>query len=61
MSSSLPEISGDQLIRLLELDGWEIHGKRTHGISLKKKIEDRTLSTVIPTKGNSPIKTKTLG
>ncbi len=51
--SNLPAISGPALIKLLENDGWEIHRRVTHGVSLRKKVGDRTLVTVIPTKKDS--------
>lgn len=57
----LPEITGEQLIRLLTLDGWIEHNKRTHGIAMKKTIDGRTILTIIPYKRNKPIKTPTLG
>ncbi len=45
-------ISGRQLLRLLELDGWTLGGRRTHGIMVYKHFpgELRPRSTVIPDK-----------
>jgi predicted RNA binding protein YcfA (HicA-like mRNA interferase family) len=46
----LPAISGFQLIRLLQLDGWAAGRRGTHGQALYKRIppERRTLVTVVP-------------
>ncbi|PIP13799.1 MAG: hypothetical protein COT45_02960 [bacterium (Candidatus Stahlbacteria) CG08_land_8_20_14_0_20_40_26] len=53
--TKLPAITGKQLIRLLEKDGWKENRKATHGISLTKKVGDRILVTVIPdTKASLP-------
>jgi predicted RNA binding protein YcfA (HicA-like mRNA interferase family) len=47
---SLPAITGFQLIRLLELDGWQRGKRGTHGQALFKFLpgERRTLVTVVP-------------
>ena len=50
---NIPAISGNELIKLLTKHGWSIHGKRTHGVSLKKTIAGKTLITIIPTKNDS--------
>ena len=48
MYTVIPAISGIQLIKLLEKDGW-VKGRRTrHGIALTKFIGERTKVTVIP-------------
>ncbi len=58
---SLPALSGAELISLLiSKDGWTEHGRRTHGVALRKKVGDRTLATIIPNKTDSLPK-KTLG
>lgn len=45
----LPRITGDQLIRLLERDGFVFHRQRGSHISLRKPIPDgRTLVAVVP-------------
>ena len=41
-------ITGKQLIKLLEKDGWEIKRRARHGIALAKKIGDRTRVTIVP-------------
>jgi hypothetical protein len=39
MSKDLPALTGPELIKLLKKDGWEEHGYRTHGLSLKNNFE----------------------
>jgi len=56
MSGGLPAITGPELIKLLTTkDGWEIDGRRTHGVSLKKEFPElnKIRSTVIPTHNES--------
>jgi len=53
MPGSLPAITGNQLIKLLERDGWEVKRKANHGAAISKKIGKRFIVTVIPTKDNS--------
>jgi predicted RNA binding protein YcfA (HicA-like mRNA interferase family) len=48
MSSDLPAITGKELIRLLKKDGFIISRKATHGLSMTKRVNDRTIVTVIP-------------
>ena len=50
MPENLPAITGRQLIRLLERDGWIVGNQRTHGVSLRKTVSDRTLITIVPNK-----------
>ncbi len=47
---NLPAITGFQLIRLLQLDGWKPGKRGTHGQALFKYIPDeqRTLVTTVP-------------
>lgn len=53
--TALPAITGKQLIRLLEKDGWKHGSKATHGITLTKNIGDRTIVTFVPdTKASLP-------
>lgn len=47
--SSLPAITGPQLIKLLAKDGWIKQRYATHGMWMKKVFPDRTRVTVIPT------------
>jgi hypothetical protein len=35
MGGGAPAVTGDYLIELLKFDGWEDHGKATHGKTLK--------------------------
>jgi predicted RNA binding protein YcfA (HicA-like mRNA interferase family) len=50
MAQDLSAITGFQLIRLLELDGWQRGLRGTHGQHLYKYLagERRTLVTVVP-------------
>ena len=47
---SFQRLQGEDLIELLKFDGWEDHGKSTHGRTLKKKIDGRYIVTTVPTK-----------
>ena len=51
MSVTLPEINGNQLIKLLKKDGWIEAGRRNHGIAFRKYFPDekRTRITIIST------------
>ena len=53
MSKELPAITGPQLIRLLQRNGWIFKRKARHGLSLAKKIGDRTRLTIISTRKQS--------
>ena len=55
-------ISGRELMRLLEADGWISGGRRNHGVFYHKQFpsEKRPRSTVIPDKSN-PLPDSTLG
>ena len=47
-------ISGKQLIKLLQRDGWVVGRKTNHGLSLSKMGEDgHKRVTIIPDKGGS--------
>jgi predicted RNA binding protein YcfA (HicA-like mRNA interferase family) len=50
MGQSLPAISGTELVKLLEKDGWVANGRTTHGVKMVKKFPDRNRITIIPTK-----------
>jgi predicted RNA binding protein YcfA (HicA-like mRNA interferase family) len=60
MSHGIPAIRGEYLVKLLEFDGWQNFGKSTHGITLKKSINDRNLITTIPINKKKPIPSRTL-
>ena len=45
--TKLPAITGKQLIKLLQKDGWIAHRRTRHGIALVKKIGDRTRVAII--------------
>lgn len=51
--SSLPAVSGNQLIRLLKKDGWQEGRYATHGRTMTKFIGNQTLVTFIPEKNDS--------
>ena len=55
-------ISGRELMRLLERDGWVRGGRRTHGILYSKRFpgEAHPRSTIIPDI-STPLKPATLG
>ena len=55
-------ISGRELMRLLERDGWTSGGRRTHGILYYKRFPGENLrrSSVIPDK-STPLPDTTLG
>lgn len=59
--SRLPALTGEQLISLLEKDGWTNEGKTTHGVSMQKYVNGRFKVVIIPVKKNKSIPTKTLG
>ena len=46
----LPAITGKQLIRLLEKDGWQSGRKSNHGRTMTKQIDSQTRVTFIPEK-----------
>jgi predicted RNA binding protein YcfA (HicA-like mRNA interferase family) len=48
MHSDLPAITGKQLIRLLEGNGWLAGRKANHGRTMTKRIGNRTRVTFIP-------------
>ena len=60
--TDFPAISGLQLIKLLEKDGWIIIRKMKHGIRLSKNFPKwkQSLVTTIADK-NKPLTEKTLG
>ncbi len=55
MSGNPPAISGKDLIRLLQKNGWEILRTSRHGAALRKFDPDlgRSRITVVPTKSGS--------
>lgn len=59
MSGDLPAITGPQLIKLLDKDGWENRRKARHGRRMRKQFKDRVRVTVIPEK-NVPLPDGTL-
>lgn len=51
--TTVPAITGKQLIKLLKKDGWTIWGKSRHGMLLKKWVGDRNLVTVVQNTSSS--------
>jgi predicted RNA binding protein YcfA (HicA-like mRNA interferase family) len=49
----LPAVSGNQLIRLLKKDGWQIGRRANHGRTMTKLVGSRILVTFIPEKSDS--------
>ena len=58
--TSVPAITGKQLIALLVKDGWVNQRSSTHGQSIVKKINGRNVVSTIKD-SNEPIPTGTLG
>jgi len=50
--TSLPAITGRQLIKLLKKDGWLIGRKANHGRTLYKDCGDRKIVTFVPEKSS---------
>ena len=48
MFTSIPAITGKQLISLLQKNGWVIGRKAKHSITLTKRIGNRTRVTFVP-------------
>ncbi|MDD2252191.1 MAG: type II toxin-antitoxin system HicA family toxin [Dehalococcoidales bacterium] len=48
--TSLPAITGRQLIRLLQKDGWIVGRKANHGRTLFKDCSGRKIVTFVPEK-----------
>jgi hypothetical protein len=53
MADELPALTGDQLIRLLVLDGWKEEGRSRHGVALSKLVNGQYRVAVVPTKSGS--------
>jgi len=53
-----PVLSGRQLVRLLEKDGWSVGRRAKHGITLTKSFGDHTKVTFVPdTRASLPLGT----
>jgi predicted RNA binding protein YcfA (HicA-like mRNA interferase family) len=46
--TSIPALSGKQLIKLLKSDGWALGRYSRHGLTLTKKIGNQTFVTFVP-------------
>jgi len=57
--TSLPAVSGIELIRLLKSDGWQEGRHSTHGRTLIKRFGDRIRVTFVPEK-SKPLPVGTL-
>lgn len=44
----IPALNGFELIKILKKDGWVEHRRTTHGIALKKRVDDRIRVTIVP-------------
>lgn len=54
MADSLRQITGRQLIRLLQKHQFEIARSARHGVSMRKRLaEGRTIVTVVPDTGEA--------
>ena len=51
--TKVPALTGEQLVSLLEKDGWKVGRRATHGLTLTKHVGDRTLVTVVPTSSDT--------
>jgi len=61
MAGGLPAISGPELIKLLERDGWIQGRSANHGRTLTKKMRSgRTRVTFVPDKSNRSLPIGTL-
>lgn len=59
-ATTLPAITGNQLIKLLKQDGWVYQRDANHGAAYSKKIKGRNIVAIIPIKNDS-LPNKTLG
>ncbi len=57
MSGGVPAISGPELAKLLEKDGWTLDRRSTHGLTYKKMVGGELLITTIPSKSRPLCKT----
>ena len=48
MGAKAPALTGRQLIRLLEKDGWVVARQARHGLAMTKTFEDRIRVTIVP-------------
>jgi predicted RNA binding protein YcfA (HicA-like mRNA interferase family) len=46
--TSIPALTGKQLIKLLKSAGWSLGRHSRHGLTLTKKIADQTFVTFVP-------------
>jgi len=44
----IPALNGLELIKLFKKDRWVEHRQTTHGIALRKRVNDRTRITIVP-------------
>jgi predicted RNA binding protein YcfA (HicA-like mRNA interferase family) len=55
---TIASLNGFELIKLLKKDGWVKHRQTTHGMALRKRVDDRTRVTIVPkTRAALPIGT----
>jgi len=53
VADDLPALTGDQLVRLLRLNGWTEQGRSLHGVALSKVIDQQHRVAIVPTKHGS--------
>jgi len=58
--TTIPALTGKQLINLLKQDGWKVRRRATHGLTLTKRINNQTLVTFVPDTTES-LRESTLG
>ncbi|MCK4373877.1 MAG: hypothetical protein KAX19_01070 [Candidatus Brocadiae bacterium] len=51
--TSLPAITGNQLIKLLKKDGWVEQRRARHGMALVKAKRGRLVTTIVPMRKKS--------
>jgi len=59
--SDIPAISGNQLIALLQKDGWTLAGQRTHGVALKKADDSGRVRVALIKPTSKSLPEQTLG
>jgi predicted RNA binding protein YcfA (HicA-like mRNA interferase family) len=53
MAADLPAINPKDLIKILEIEGWQIKRRANHGLAMAKYFDGKNHITIIPTKDKS--------
>lgn len=53
MGGGIPSLTGEELVLLLQRDGWELVERKTHGQYLRKLYDGKYRYTTVPTKGGA--------